>query len=579
MYRYNLVFNLVLLFGVVNPVLADAGKITIIPEPMKMNVGEGKFTITPKTAIVVTEDTRCIGQYLAELLATATGFALDVKQISPSQRDSSCVILLNVSAKNDLGPEGYDLKVTANRISANAPTPAGVFYACQTIRQLLPVDIESKEKIQDINWIIPQVEIEDKPRFPWRGLMLDPSRRFWNVEFIKRYIDLLALYKVNVLHLHLTDDQGWRVEIKKYPKLTTIGAKVAERHKEAAQPYPGANGFYTQDDIREIVRYAASRYVTVVPEIDLPGHSMAILASYPELSCSGKEGYYEVFPALESMRAIIIGHKDVSLCAGKEKTFEFLQDVLSEVIELFPSPYIHIGGDEQDASSWETCPLCQAKIKSEGLEKQDCEELQKLYADSETGKRKYLLYRYFMRRLCDFLTSKGRRAVMWDDIAWHGQFPQGAIIQQWHYKGSKDKTHNIKLSESPAVEAARAGNDVVCSSGQAFYFDFTHKNYPFRVTYRFEPVPKELTDEQAKHILGAMGCMWTDVRATLEKVDSQVFPRLLALSEVTWSPKEKRNLEDFIDRLETHYKRLDKLGVKYYSGGTQAEDANQPSTQ
>ncbi|MHC4394870.1 MAG: beta-N-acetylhexosaminidase [Planctomycetota bacterium] len=507
---------------------AEIKAAAIIPQPMKIEVGEGTFDLTPETIIVVTEGTRGIGEYLAGLLGPATGFKLEVKEISQSKAGANCIYLLDTSAKARLGAEGYDLKVLKNSIFINAASPAGVFYGCQTLRQLLPRAIESKEKVAGVGWNIEQVEIEDKPRYVWRGMHLDVSRYFFEKEFVKKYIDLLAYHKFNVLHMHLTDDQGWRIEIKKHPKLTEIGAwregKDGERY----------GGFYTQKGIAEIIEYAAGRFVTIVPEVEMPGHSVAALAAYPELSCTG--GPFKV----ETKWGI---HKDV-FCAGNDATFELLQDVLGEVADLFSSEYIHIGGDECPKDRWKACSKCQARIKAEGLK--DEHELQS----------------YFIKRISKFLTAKNKKLIGWDEIL-EGGLAKNAAVMSW--RGTKG-----------GIAAARAGHDVVMSPSTHCYFDMKQSDSPdalgatwakpilLEKVYSYEPTPSEITAEQSKHILGAQGNVWTEHIPTEKDVEYMAVPRMCALAEVVWSPKELRDWADFKRRLKIHCERLDKLGVNYY---------------
>jgi hexosaminidase len=381
--------------------------------------------------------------------------------------------------------------------------------------------------------VIPAAQIVDQPRYRWRGMLLDCGRHFMDKAFVKRYIDLLAYHKMNVLHWHLTEDQGWRIEIKKYPKLAEISAwrKTTRSSELTADPQGRYGGFYSQDDVREVVEYARSRYITVVPEIEMPGHSQAALAAYPELSCTG--GPFEV----QTEWGI---HKEV-YCAGNDKTFQFLEDVLTEVVELFPSEFIHVGGDECPKDRWKACQKCQARIKAEGLK--DEHELQS----------------YFIRRMERFLNSKGRRLVGWDEILEGGLAPN-ATVQSW--RGLKG-----------AIAAATTGHDVVSSPTSNCYLDYaqmrmlgepTWMGYlPLERAYAFEPTPAELTEQQAKHVLGLEGNMWTEW-APQSRVDWQVFPRLCALAEVGWSPGELRDWDDFQRRMATHYQRLDELGVTYF---------------
>ena len=510
---------------------ATAPKPAIVPHPAQMEVPPGAFRIVESTSILVEDgnaDVRAVGNYLAKRWRNATTHALPVKANDGNTAPEGAILLTTLGAEASLGDEGYGLTVTPKSIVLRAPRAHGLFYAVQTVRQLLPADAEkprSNRTNEAKTWRVPCVRIIDKPRYPWRGMLLDCCRHFMTKEFVKRYIDLLAYHKMNVLHWHLTEDQGWRVEIKKYPKLTAIGAWRGEGDKRHG-------GFYTQEDIREIVAYAASRYVTVVPEIEMPGHCVAALAAYPELSCTGG-------PFTVSTRWGV--HADV-YCAGNDKTFEFLEDVLSEVIDLFPSKFIHIGGDECPQDRWKACPRCQARIKAVGLT--DEHELQS----------------YFIRRIDEFLTGKDRRLVGWDEILEGGLAPN-ATVQSWR-------------GMDGAVAGAVAGHDVIASPTSHCYLDYAQARKPSEPTwmgfidletvYSFEPTPPQLTPQQARHVLGAEGNMWTE-HAPQERVDHQVFPRLCALAEVTWSPAEKRDWADFCERMRTHFQRLDALGVQYFT--------------
>jgi len=422
--------------------------------------------------------------------------------------------LTSRDANPALGPEGYELTVTTDRVTICASGPAGIFYGQQTLRQLLPGPI-------------PCVHIEDRPRFQWRGALLDVARHFFPKEFLKRYIDLLAFHKLNVLQLHLTDDQGWRVQIQRYPKLTRVGSRRAETCGDA-QRY---GGYYTQTELRDLVAYAAARQITIVPEIEMPGHSLAALAAYPEFSCTG--GPFRVRTTWGIERDVF--------CAGNEKTFEFLQNVLDEVMAIFPSPFIHIGGDECPKDRWKVCPKCQARIKAEGL--QDERELQS----------------YFIRRIEKHLTARGRRLIGWSEIREGGLAPNAAVMD---WKGG-------------AVEAATAGHDVVMSPTTHCYLDYYQSQektaepkaiggfLPLSKVYSFEPIPSKLAPEFHRHILGAQANLWTEYISSPQHAEYMAFPRLCALAEVVWSPAEKRDWADFSARLTRHLKRLDALRVNY----------------
>ncbi len=525
------VIYLLAIGGCADVTTSGVGEPAIIPKPVKMEIRDGAFTLTPKTTIVVSNDTAGLGQYMAGLLAPATGFDLKVSKSAPEDKSVNCIVLRNISAEDRLGPEGYDLKVTRNRVFIEASTESGVFYGIQTLRQLLPAAIESRQKVDGVAWGIPQVEIEDRPRFPWRGFMLDSSRHFQTKEFVKRFIDLLAYHKMNRFHWHLTDNQGWRIEIKKHPKLTEVGAWRGEGENRYG-------GYYSQEDIKEVVAYAKSRHVMVIPEIEMPGHCIAALTAYPELSCTG--GPFAVMTTWETAHDVF--------CAGNDQTFEVLEDVLSEVIELFDAPYIHVGGDECPKDRWQMCSKCQARIKNEGL------------------KDEAHLQSWFMQRINNFLIERNRRSMAWADKNMEHGAGAGQIIQAWH-------------SGEDEIAVKQMGHECVHSLNEYCYLNYysseeeinADPNYPFfwhkRVVslpkvYSFEPVPAGCTAEQAKLLLGSEACLWTEY-IPQEAIDRKVFPRLLSLIEVLWSPAEGRDFDEFYNRVQHHYKRLERLGVNY----------------
>ncbi len=477
----------------------------IIPRPARVTARSGSFDITPNTMVIWNGGSGPEARSLASELSSIAGFSITAAA-GPESRGA---IVLSLE-KPVTGAESYELSVEKNGITLTAPSRAGLFLGTQTIRQLA---LLARQRGGN-SLALPCMEIEDAPRFSWRGLNLDCARHFPQKETVMRLIDLMALYRMNVLHLHLTDDQGWRLEIKKYPELTSVGAW----RKAAGGGRYG--GFYTQDDMRQIVAYAAARHVTVIPEIEMPGHCQAALAAYPELSCTGKK-----FPV--STRWGI--HKEI-YCAGKEETFRFLQDVLDEVMAIFPSPYIHVGGDECLKPRWKRCPLCQARIASEKLG--DTKGLQS----------------YFIRRMERYISDKGRKLIGWDEILEGGLAPR-ATVQSWRgFQG--------------AVISAKSGHDTIVSPTSHAYFDYGLTYTNLAKVYSFEPVPPTLTAEETRHVLGSEACMWTEFTPP-EKLDAMLFPRMMALSEVLWSPAGGRDFSAFHARLKGHYPVLRSLGVSY----------------
>ncbi len=493
---------------------AESGRTSIIPKPAQIRLLAGAFTLSPATVVVTPPRDQVLlqlGKTLAGNILEFSGVEMRVIDGSPSEK-GAISLLLDESLK-DLGAEGYALTVNDRGMSLRSAETAGIFRGIQTIRQLLPAgtldNAGSPRKVS-----IPCVEIRDRPRFRWRGMLLDCGRHFMSKEFIKRTIDWLAYYKLNILHWHLTEDQGWRIEIRKYPLLTKVGAW---RTNEDGTVY---GGFYTQEDIREVVSYAASRHVTVVPEIEMPGHSVAALAAYPQFSCTGG-------PFLVQTQWGV--HRDV-YCAGKESTFGFLQDILTEVMELFPSTYIHIGGDEVPKDRWKTCPDCQQRIRAEGLK--DENELQS----------------YFIRRIGKFLQSHNRRLIGWDEVLEGGLAPD-ATVQSWR-------------GMDGAVAAVRAGHDAIASPSNHTYYSQGIRSLDLQRAYSFEPVPEGLSPEESPRILGGECAMWTE-DAPQETVEGKLFPRLLALAEVLWSPAGLRVYPEFYARVQDHFTRLDRLNIKY----------------
>jgi hexosaminidase len=483
----------------------------VLPAPEFIERRAGNFVLQPTTAIFAeagSPETVRIAEVLAAHLRRATGYALPVETAASVDQQSG-ILLRAPQAGLPLGDEGYELIVTQTAARLKARTHAGLFRGVQTLRQLLPPMIEENQPQPGARWILPRIVIRDRPRFAWRGLLLDCSRHFPSKEQVKRYIDLLAFYKINVLHWHLTDDQGWRIEIKQRPKLTEVGAWWGE----GAARY---GGFYTQGDIREVVAYAAERYVSVVPEIEMPGHSLAALASYPELSCAG--GPLAVGTAW--------GTSEHIFCAGNDATFRFLDDVLSEVTRLFPAAYVHIGGDEVVSTRWRQCAKCQARMRAEGL------------------RDEHALYVWFMNRVAGLLKAKGRRAICWDEAAAAG-CSRDIVIQAWH-------------GHEAALAAAAAGHDVIVSPASHCYLDHPLSVIDLARIYSFDPVPAGVTPAARPRILGGECNMWTEY-APPEQLDQKIFPRLLGFAEAVWSPAERSRL--FFNRVRQHRLRLQLMGV------------------
>jgi hexosaminidase len=522
---------------------ADPPIVSIVPVPESLTVGTGQFTLTAATTIWADAASADVARRFAAWIAPATGLTLPVRVGgTPTGR---AIVLRRDARLTRLGAEGYELAVTSRQVTIRARERAGVFYGLQTVRQLLPPEIFREARVDSVPWVMPALRIVDRPRFSWRGAHLDAGRHFMPKEFVKKYIDLLALHKLNSFHWHLTEDQGWRLQIRKYPRLTDVGGwrtqTIVGRQPggdSTTWQYDGQRhgGFYTQDDVREIVAYARDRFVNVVPEIEMPGHALAAIAAYPQLGVTGQ-------PTDVGMRWGVYAN----ILNADESTVAFMQDVLAEVLELFPSRFIHIGGDEADKALWKTNARIQERIRELGLE--DEHELQS----------------WFIRRMDAFLTSKGRRLVGWDEILEGGLAPN-ATVMSW--RGTKG-----------GIDAARAGHDVVMAPTSHTYLDYYQSQnvageplanggfIPLETVYRFEPVPLELEPEFRRHILGAQAQLWTEYMKGPKQVEYMAFPRLTALAEVVWSPPERRHYPDFLARLEDHLRRLAVLDVAYRPPG------------
>ncbi|MHA1731944.1 MAG: beta-N-acetylhexosaminidase [Promethearchaeota archaeon] len=498
----------------------------VIPWPAKLVPAPGEFEFTAGTCIVAgSAAEREIAGFLRATLATATGFDLEVVEPAAATGGDEVVLELGGSP-GEVGAEGYSLRVTESRVEVRALEPAGLFHGVQSLRQLLPPEVESAERVEGVRWTAPCAEVEDAPRFQWRGFMLDEARHFQGAGVVGRLLDLMALLKLNVFHWHLTNDQGWRLEIKKYPRLTEVGAERKATQvggflskKQVNRPH---TGFYTQDEARGLVDRAKERFIEVVPETSMPGHCMAALAAYPELSCTG--GPFEV--------ATRFGIKKDVYCVGKERVFEFLGDVLDEIMDIFPSEVIHVGGDEVPRTRWRDCPECQARIREEGLENED--DLQV----------------YFTNRIAAYLESKGRRAMGWNEILDDG-LTSGAVAQYW-VRGKKKVLAHL-----------RRGRDFVMSHFWHAYLDYNYVMTPLRKAYAYEPVPKKLEPRYHDHVLGVEAPLWTEWVPSPERLGWQVFPRLAAIAEVGWTPRDGKNYESFKARLVPFLRRLDLMGVNH----------------
>jgi hexosaminidase len=513
----------------------------IIPQPQQVQLKNGSFLLDSKVVVEIVPSAdkalADIANQFVQQLANAGGPKLQLSQgkMAPLVRYIRFTIHENKSANT----ESYKLRVTPAGIDIVAPTYNGCFYGLQTLLQLLPDDVFSQLPITRSSWEVQCMNITDYPRFPYRGMHLDVSRHFYPVSFIKKFIDLMAIHKLNTFHWHLTDDQGWRIEIKKYPNLTNIGSKRKNTIKEPYQRNSDEphEGFYTQEEIREVVAYAGKRYITIIPEIETPSHAMAALASYPELGCKGKG--YEVSTKMGVM------FEDDNFCVGKENTFAFLESVLDEVMELFPGKYIHIGGDECPTAVWKSCPYCQARIRNE-----------KLKNESE-------LQGYFLKRIEKYVSDKGRRIIGWDEILEEG-ISANTTIMSW--RGNQG-----------AITAARTHHDVImapttplyfivdqgCSNTDSISMSFINGYNTLDSVYCYEPVPVGLSKAEEKFIIGLQACTWTEFMGKSEVVESMVYPRICALSEVQWLDNSRKDLHDFKSRLQMHFRRLSNLNVNY----------------
>ncbi len=502
--------------------------LNIIPAPVSAEARTGTFTITASTKIILEgSGTKKTADFFNNYLKEYYGFTLPVAKPKAPEKNA---IVLNFDKIENAVPGAYNLAVDKDKVYIGGDDEEGVFYGMQTLIQLLPVEKSPALTVQ-------QCVIADAPRFAYRGLHLDCGRHFFSVDFVKQYIDFIALHKMNTFHWHLTEDQGWRIEIKRYPKLTQVGscrAGTATGHNKGNDSTPYC-GYYTQAQVKDVVKYAADRYVTIIPEIEMPGHGLAALASYPYLGCT--KGPYKTGEKWGVF-------KDV-YCAGNDSTYKFIENVLDEVMALFPSKFIHIGGDECPKDAWKTCPVCQKRIKSEGLKDENA------------------LQSYFIQRVEKYLNSKGRNIIGWDEILEGGLAPN-ATVMSWR-------------GEEGGIAAAKQHHKVVMTPGKYVYFDHAQSkkedsltiggDLPLEVVYEYEPVPAELGPDESSYVMGAQANVWSEYMANTSKVEYMLFPRLSALSEVLWSPKAAKSWDNFLSRMQVQYKRYGLWKVNYNTKG------------
>lgn len=508
--------------------------INIIPTPasLEQTPAEGDFVLGKNMKIgASTAEARTVGEYFAAQMNLATGYNIKVTDADPSAE-----ISLSTDDSLDVNDEGYTLDVTSRSVDVKAKTAQGLFYGMQSLMQLFPAEIQSQVRVDGIAWAAPSVSIKDEPRFGYRGVMLDPCRHFIPVENIKKHIDVLSLFKINRMHWHLTDDQGWRIEIKKYPKLTDVGSK---RIDGEGTEY---GGFYTQEEIKDIVKYASDRFITIVPEIELPGHELAAISAYPELSCKGEP----------TTPRIIWGVEDIVLCAGKDETFDFFQNVLDEVVSLFPGEYIHIGGDECPKSSWKECSLCQKRITDEGLK------------PDKNHSAEEKLQSYFVQRIEKYLAEKhGRKIIGWDEILEGGLAPT-ATVMSW--RGEQGGIAAASLGHEAIMTPSSGGMYIDQFQGDPKIEPVSIGGYdPLSRVYAYNPVPDTLaTTGKGGLIKGVQTNLWSEYMYEPSLVEYRAYPRVLALAEIAWTPLPRKDYKDFERRLNNALVRLDELNVNYH---------------
>jgi len=520
----------VLLASLVFASASQAEPPAIIPVPVEMTMDQGVFHLDPGVEIRADSGTHATAQFLAQRLRTGTGFPVEISHHGE-------IWLSTQDADPSLGPEGYELTVMPHTVAICASTEQGLFYGAQTLLQLLPPEILSSHPAKDLDWTVPCLHIKDKPRYVWRGLMLDVSRHFLTKQEVEKILDAMALYKLNTFHFHLVDDVGWRVEIKKYPLLTQkdawrngIDFGLDPKRSTAWRADGKYGGFYTQDDIHDLVQYAAVRHITIVPEIEMPGHSAGALAAYPQYSCFG--GPYNN------------DGDDAIFCPGNEEAFTFLENILSEVFKMFPGEFVHVGGDEVSPANWKKCPKCQARMKEAGL-----------HDESQ-------LEGYLLQRIEKFINAHGKRLIGWSEISQAG-LPPHAAVMDWIGGGAEAARHGHDVVMSPAAPVDYSYLDHYQSQKQSAEPVAIGGFLPLSQVYRFDPMPTNLRPELQSHILGGQGNLWTEFVPSLSHAEYMIFPRECAMAEVLWSPKNSLNWNDFLARVAVNEKRLDALGVNY----------------
>ena len=495
-------------------------KINIIPTPLETILYDGHFEITSDTRISFNQEAEVAVDYIFDKIKTSSGIQLR----AGNESRKNIIQFIKDSTLKQLGEESYTIEINTEGIKISANDGSGHFYAVQTLLQMLPTQIYSKCKVESLSLKLPCLMIRDFPKYSWRSFMLDSGRQYQTIEFIKRYLDYLAILKINVFHWHLTEGQGWRIQINKYPKLTDVGGFVAQGEEQ--------QGFYTQEEIKEIVQYAKDRFITVVPEIDLPGHSEAALNAYPEYTCFSElpETVMEYSPNL--------------FCGGDEKTYTFIENILDEVCELFPSQYIHLGGDEAPKDNWDTCIVCQERLKKEGL------------------KNSHELQVYFSTRLANYLKAKGKKVILWGDIVEKDgpRLPDNVIIYWWNYRKNKDLAFQ---------NAMKNDYQIICGTNYYTYLNFPvtpwsryKADRTFDIRTAYEENPSDILNP-SKLVLGVGTCLWTDWHVTMSMIDKRVFPRIFVMAEQMWNSKKKIPFEDFYQRVKSQYDRLKILRINY----------------